>query len=245
MLNPKILIPILSMVLWVTLICVLAARISLWNSDLLPSTIAWFLLTGFILFGRFERITKGEPFLGMTLLLSIGGAALIDFLLNFYVFPLWVELIMQPVLALLAVALGFAETSHEYAIVAKFLNRLLALIGFVFFGVAIWQFAVHWSDLDKSLATRELILPVWLSLTVTPIVHLVAAYAAYEDAFLRIDFTIEEPSRRRRTKLALVTTFLPRIRCISEFGRDRDQIRTVGRQDNLRNARRSFERASQ
>ena len=49
---------------------------------------------------------------------------------------------------------------------------------------------------------------IWLSIGFLPFIYVMAAYAAYESSFIRIDFFLSESesSSRRRVKLALLTT---------------------------------------
>src|SRR6478752_7727722 len=65
-------------------------RAGAWYGDAAKDVVVWFLVTGLALFFSFQR--AGEPgFLRTTAIRSVKGFAIVEFLVNFYTFPLVVE----------------------------------------------------------------------------------------------------------------------------------------------------------
>lgn len=217
-LHPKLLACFLAVAVYVAAVCYLANRIDLWNTTLVKETVIWFLVSGLVLITRFQNITRGEPFLRRAAVITILATVAIEYLLNLFVLPLWAELLLQPFVAVIAITLVVAEREPKYEPARRLLNALFSGIGLSLAAYAIWNLVAHWNSLDKLEAARELALPLWLGLAVTPVVYLVAVLTAYETLFVRLTFLIKDDVRRRRTKLALLSTFFVQVKQIASFG---------------------------
>jgi hypothetical protein len=217
-LHPKIVGPLLGLAVYVVSVCVLAAGVGFWTASLIKETIIWFAISGLILFGNFTKVMQGRALLTRKALLALLAAVLVEFYMNLVVMPLWAELILQPFIAVLMMTLVVAERKPEFESAKKVLNGLLGVIGWGMVVFVTAQIISRWDEIAGVESLRELALPIWLTMAVVPIVYLIAAMAAYETAFLRIDFGKTHPRKRRRAKFALWSTFFGRIQPIGAFG---------------------------
>ncbi len=214
----KILGPILGLVGYVACLCVVTEGVGLWSTSLIKETILWFVISGLVLFGNFTKVMQGRRLVTRKALLALVGTVLVEFYMNWFVMAIWAELILQPFVALLAMTLVVAEQKPEFESARRVLNALLGTVGLAIAAFVAIQLFSKWEEIDKARSLREFALPLWLTISVTPVVYLVAVLAAYEVAFLRIDFTKEEAGNRKRAKIALWTTFFVRIQPIGAFG---------------------------
>lgn len=214
----KIVGPIIGIACYIACLCFLAQRVDLWTISLLKETIIWFVISGLVLFGSFTEVMRGRNLLRRTALLTLVATVMLEFFMNLFVMPIWAELTLQPFVAVVAMTLVVAERKPEYESVKRVLNGLLGLTGLVIAGFVVWQVTTRWDDINKLDALRELVLPVWLTVALTPMIYFIAVLAAYELAFLRINFTKHDRSNRRRAKLALLSTFFKHIQPIAAFG---------------------------
>jgi ethanolamine transporter EutH len=120
------------------------------------------------------------------------------------VFPLAVELVLFPLLAMIVMMAAVAETKEEFAGARKFLQGLMAMFSASF----IIYVALHLANASGShLADdlQKLALPVWLAIGALPFIFVLGLLMAYEMSFTRIDFCHWADVRaRRRAKLALL-----------------------------------------
>ena len=76
----------------------------------------------------------------------------------------------------------------------------------------------NWASLDKVDLLQQFALPVWLTLGVLPYIYVVGLFAAYELAFIRINWKSEVGWwARTRAKLVLLTSFHAKARDVGAF----------------------------
>jgi hypothetical protein len=192
-------------------------RLSIWRIDLLTDTIIWFVASALVLFFNINEATKDRHFFRRRAAEVIGITAVIEFLVNFYVFSLPAELVLQAFLIVVALLSAFAGTQHQYRSVKKFIERLLALAGFSIFAYVIFQVLVNWAELDKEGAMLQLALPVWLTLGMLPFIYALSVYVIYDWAFRGINWATDDRRERWRARVALATKFHLRTRQLRSF----------------------------
>jgi hypothetical protein len=251
---------------YVFVLVMLGRSLSLWTNALIGSTVLWFVGVALIMVMRSTRVSEETGFLRQKLIQAVGLAALVEGFANLYVFPLVIELILLPILFLLAGMAALAELKDEYVDVRKPLNKLLSLvgIGFLIYAVAHVASDVSGAHLGSALPKcacacraclsparaavvahraeltgdlRSLAMPVWLTVGLLPFIYTAGLMIAYETAFLPIDLCHWADARaRRRAKLVLLLGVHFRARRLGEF-RAPWPYRLV-REPNVRAARR-------
>jgi hypothetical protein len=200
--SPKIVVPLLLFAGWTVGLVMLAHTAGLWEADVRSDTVVWFVTAGVALFFSLDRATEGG-FFRRTARRAVAIAALVEGFVNLEVFGLGAELGFLPVMALLGGMLVVSEGKAEYAPTRSFLNGLLSIIGACVLAYVLVRLATHF---DTGHTARALALPIWLTFGSIPFVYAFALLAEYEQAFMRIDFHADDPSRRRRAKRALLRT---------------------------------------
>ena len=96
-------------------------------------------------------------------------------------------------------------------------EMFLAAIGIALALFTAIQLVRQWDVLDRRLLALELILPVWITVGALPFVYLMAAYASYQSAFLRINHAVKTRRERVRAKVAAIGTFRNHLRDLNAF----------------------------
>ncbi|MCC6227028.1 MAG: hypothetical protein IT195_11570 [Microthrixaceae bacterium] len=208
MLSPKILMPLVLFAGWALGVVAVGAQAGLWTASRVTDTALWFVTAGVVLFGRFDKVSKDPRFVRRTALATFELSALMQAVLEFFVLNLAAELLIQPVLALLAMLSVVAAQQREHHQVRAVVDGVLTYAGIgllVYVSVSLLN---NWGSLDKGDLAQQLVLPMWLTIGVLPFIYALGLFAAYELAFVRIDWKSKAGRwARLRQKAALLTSF--------------------------------------
>lgn len=216
--SPKILAPAAVFLLWVVGLVVLASKVGLWDGDRVTDTAFWFITVGLVLFGRSLNLSKEQHSVRRTALAALELSTLVEVLSEVFVLNLVAELILQPLFALLAGLSVVAAQKPGHRQVKTMVDGLI-LVG----SVALLLYVVaglvnNWGSLDKADLLQQFALPVWLTLGVTPYIYAIGLFAAYELAFIRVNWKSEAGWwARTRAKLVLLTSLHVKARDVSAF----------------------------
>ena len=205
-LHPKIVIPFVAMALYVAALCFGARLLDVWNPDLAKDAVIWFVVSGFVLFVGLVDASKQHGYFRSAVRRTVAVTVLLEFFLNLFAFAFFIELIVQPVIALLAVMSVVAGMEERHQPVKRLVDDMLGVIGLTFILYAAFRLSGEWQQIDVSGSALSLALPVWLTLGVLPFVFALSVYSTYESPFVRIDIAARN-KRTWRMKLALLRSF--------------------------------------
>jgi hypothetical protein len=143
----------------------------------------------------------------------------LEFIINLYVFNLWIELLLVPFSALIGGMIAIAESDDKYTTVKKFLNTILSIMGFIFIGHAIHQIT---NDFDSFLSKNnlvDLILPICLTVMFLPFIYFIALFANYEQLFIRMPFFIKDKDVLSYSKRKIVYEFKFNLRELNNWSK--------------------------
>ena len=127
-----------------------ASEVGLWHTSALRETLYWFFLTGVVLTGNAVTAPPAKyvrPLVRQAVSLTVG----VEFLVNLYVFPLAVELVLLPLVALLLALVVVASRDPKHADVHRLVDGTIAVIGW---GLLLYVGVRLASDFDGFL-TRQ------------------------------------------------------------------------------------------
>lgn len=151
------------------------------------------------------RVSEENGFLGRTSRRAVGIAALVEGLVNLYVFPLAIELLLVPLLAMLGGMVALVAYKDEFKMLRKPLNAVVSCIGIGILVCVLGRVISDWSSAHLAEDLRSLALPIWLTIGLLPFIYVLGLVIAYESSFVRIDLShMGDALARRRAKLALV-----------------------------------------
>lgn len=216
--NLKIIIPIVTLVVYVGVLVFVGWCVKWWTINQTTDTVFWFFGSALVLLFNIDRVSKTERFFRQAALGTVGITALTEFFVNdLFVFSLPVELLLIPLLSVLAIISVVAGHKPHFRSVKRLIDTVLALVGISFVVYISVRLVSEWDAIDKLGIIRTFALPLWLMIGVLPFIYLVSLYSNYERAFMWIDFKQNRSTSRWRAKLALVLRLNGKLRDISDF----------------------------
>jgi hypothetical protein len=192
----------------------LVDRLGFWDTSLIGATVFWFLFTGFKYFLQSSDAGKRPGFFRERALEAIGLAALFEFFVNIRTFTLLVELILLPVLVVLAMLQAFCGMKTEYEGAKRVVTVMLAGITMWLVVSTVIGIVDHRSDLDAHQLIASFVLPVWLTAGALPYIYVLALFAGYEAMFGRTS----HPGRASWwVRLGVIAAFRGRLRPIDRY----------------------------
>jgi hypothetical protein len=137
-LHPFIWISLLAMAGYMALEVCAGARLGIWNSQLVKPTLVWAVLSGGVMFFESNRAARDSRFFRTVLAGMVVIGVFVEFFMNMFVMSLLSELVVQPVIAAMAILRAVAGNKPDNRQVRKFLDALFALTGFAFFAYTAW-----------------------------------------------------------------------------------------------------------
>lgn len=185
---------------WVSL----AALIGGWNVGLLKDTLLIIFTIGFPLLFRAVQAKSGTA-----IMRQIGGetvalSAFLLFYLNLEPFPLWAELIFQPLFTLLVLLRLSNSLRPDGKRLQGCLDFLVTVAGLA---LVVWttvQFVANAGTRDWGGTLLELALSVWLPVVMFPFFYFASFYAAAQKITRRLRRIYKPPALRRVTLAAVL-----------------------------------------
>lgn len=203
--------------LWCAAWIALASLFRAWNFDLLADTLIIVFTIGFPLLFQSVNAKSGSVIVQQIGRETIALSAFFVFYLNLEPFPLWAELISQPIIALLVVLEIMAGRQENGMQLQGCLRMLLAFAGL---GIIAWttaHFIVNTGMRDWGATLLELALSIWLPLVMFPFFYFSSFYAASQVITRRLR-RIYEPPALRRVALAVPIGLHLRLKWARAFG---------------------------
>jgi len=202
----KLSISYLIMFTYISIIVLVLASIGIWNIKHLPITILWGVCVAFIMLFNFSK-ANNPRFFKDSLKDNLNGLIILVFLINLYVFDLWIELILVPMFGILGGMIALAETDTKYELVKKLLNSIMVLIGLFFIGYALYMMVTDFKHFAIVENLEKFYLPILLSIMFLPFVYFAALFAGYETFFIRLQFFIQDAAVLRYAKKKTLFAF--------------------------------------
>jgi len=159
----KIVSCVLSLLVYVSIIAFSLDGWQLWGFENLKATILWTCTAGF---GMVIANETGEPTRRHFKAVILGGikfTIVLEFLVNFYVFPIIAELVLIPILAFLTACATYAEIKEEYKQTAYLFNGMLSLLGFGVLIYASYHAWNNWESFARIATVLDFLLPLLLT----------------------------------------------------------------------------------
>ena len=206
-------------------------ELELWTTAQLKNTI---ILSGSVAVVSLFRISDiaDEPHYFRTAIKDILKlVTVLEFIVAFYAFSLWIELLIVPLSTLVAGMLAIAQTDKKYEHVEKLLNGLLMWFGMGLIFYAAFKLFSDFGLFAKPQTLTDFYLPPTLSLFYLPFLFVVALYVNYETAFIRLQFAIKKPALRTYAKRCAIIAFHFRIELLKRWIRNLMLTKPVNKQD--------------
>jgi hypothetical protein len=97
--QPKIFLPIVLMLAYITLEVWLGYRVSIWRADLLKPTLLWVAFSALSMFFAFDQASKEPHFMRHSVMKAVGVAAFLEVFINVAPMNFVAEFLVQPFIA--------------------------------------------------------------------------------------------------------------------------------------------------
>ncbi|MBR5302787.1 MAG: hypothetical protein IKU38_08135 [Clostridia bacterium] len=192
-LSPKLVLPTLTMCAFGGFIGYRASRFAFWDNVYYKDIIMWIVLVGLPLcFGAISA--KEESYFKNAVIDNLKLTVLFELLFSTFTFSLWVELLIIPIVTFVTGVEVIAKREERTKKVSNLMNTVLAVIGLLMLCFTIKHALSEFHLGMTHSMLSSLIIPLILSILYVPFAYLLALYAAYELAFLRMSF--REPKTR-------------------------------------------------
>lgn len=200
---------------WIVILIWITNKVGVWRPVLTKDTLVWISTAGLVLL--LGSKTPIEPGYFRQKLSQLGGLVVVfQYIANFATFPLWIELILQPILSLLVVLLTYTEVSNEDEKVRSFLTGIVAIIMLVTLGYSLRKLYVSWQNVEISLFLLQFFWPILLGIWVLIFAFPLAIYMGYEQAFNWLERYRDEDKGVWKAKLGLLLAFRFRLEWVRE-----------------------------
>jgi len=227
----KVLISVVLMLAYLCLVVIILRAVGYWTLPLFKDTIMWALVVASVVFLNMTRAMEDREFFSKTAVDTIKVTAIMEFLVNLYTFPFWVEFLAVPLLILAAVGSAIAERDPKLQQAGKACGCLMALYGLIALAFSMYEAALHPGAVLTSENLRSVLLAPILTVALLPFVYAWATWATYERIFLLLWFLNADPNLVRYAQRRVLKTFHLRLRALNEWSRRAGLLRFESKSD--------------
>ncbi len=189
------------MVIYMALVIYCLFELELWNAEQIKNTVFWCASVGFMSLFKLEQIKKDKSFFKHSVIDNLKLLAILQFVVGVYTFPLWIEILIVPVVVIIGAMLAIAETDKKYHQVKALLEYCLSFFGVVLIVYTLYMLTTNFGEFGKEKTAYDFFVSPLLTLLYLPFVFFMLVYSTYEQAFIRLKFSIKNRFLRYAAKL--------------------------------------------
>lgn len=195
--------------IWVFLSVVVLFQLGAWSFENIKTTVIWFFGFAFVaLMNAPNEQGVSEPdYLKNYLSGLLGLSVIVVFLAESYTLPIYLELVLFPVIFIFSAFQVMAARRPEFKAVGGLSRWVIATIAFVFLFYSIANIVFSPEDFFSWKKLSDFFLPLILSFCFTPFVMFLRVFMTYEMMFKRISFWLKDRALLRYAKIRSVVTF--------------------------------------
>lgn len=199
---------------YLCIVLYLLKQTGFWSLTQLKDTIFWVMFVEMPLFIKAIQKAKDYHFFTNLMKENIAIIVVIEFILGFWTFNLFAEMIIVPVSVFLGMMFVLAEKERQYLIVKKFINGIYLVFGIIVILNAINSFLLNPTGFWTFDTLQIFLLPLILLLFNLPVVYGLALYSTYEQVFIRLKGSKLEQKKMKLTLFLFSGIALPKITAV-------------------------------
>jgi hypothetical protein len=203
----KIVLCISMMAVYVAMVVLALYSVGLWNTGNLKVTFLWSLTAALAMVFDVGSIADDERYFQKAVRDGFKISVVLEFIINFYVLSLPLELLLVPTATILSCMLVIAEPDDSFKPVRAILNAILVLLGLGLLAYAGHRIYTDFQSFAQLATLTEFLLPILLTASFLPFLYLLVIAVSYETLFVRLQFLMNNPELRRFTRLQLIRKF--------------------------------------
>lgn len=216
LLSKPLRILIITLVIYFLVVTYLFSILSFWKNTYLKDIVLWFTLSGIYFVMKSVDSDNSGHYIRNYIKQNIQFSIFINFIVSYFTFSYFVELLLQLFLCLLIIFNVFTKEKIEYKIVYDLSNILLVILGLYFYAKAFGSILTQYDELLNLDTFISFLIPFIYMIVFIPLAFFFEVYAMYETLFLRLSFkTIKDKkllNHRKWEIFKLCKLSIPRIR---------------------------------
>lgn len=219
--------------LYVLTITMLFCYLPIWENIYIKDIIIWFLFLGLIYCMNAVSSEADETYIKKILKDNLKFTMILEFFMSTFIFNIWIELAIIPVITIITVMNVIAERKEEYKSVHKLLDSILAIAGFWIFYDTIKIGINEYKQLNIINTLVSFIIPIVYLILIIPLEYALELYSKYELLFLRMNFKEEKDKKTKiRHRVAIICSCRISVRSVLLFQREYMRRMYVKMKDN-------------
>ncbi len=200
---------------WILLFIVIVDQVVIWSPVLTKATLVWGLTTGIAMLVGFTEAGSLEYF-REELSNVLGVIVLVEFFLNVDPFSLWFEFLLQPFLFFFTVAPVVAREPEQQKTLRRVRNWVFLILVLAIVVNTAQSLSTSWQTLNLKLFALQAVWPMLLGVWVLVFVFPLTIFSSYENAFIQLRKSRENPTGLWKAKLGLILALRLRLKWIRE-----------------------------
>lgn len=229
----KIMLVLGLMIVYMTLAIYFLSEMNLWNVEQIKNTIFWCISFGFMSLFKIESIKKDNNFFKDSVTDNLKLLAILQFVIGVYTFPIWIEILLVPILASISAMLTITESDKKYNQVKKLLKYSLSLFGLILILYTLYMLITNFSEFGNKKTAYDFFIPPLLTILYLPFVFFIVMYSTYEQVFVRLRFAIESRLYRNLAKIYAFVLFNLQISLLERWSSHVTKIKIESHADLL------------
>lgn len=154
-----------------------------------------------------SRISGDDTYFKKTIRDTINMTVVVTFIAEAYSFSLLIELIILPIISIVAMMQAVSSRSEEHVQIHKLCTGILTSAGLVYIGYGIFRAVTDLGGFATIETFLELTVPITLSILFLPFIYLMSVFVTYENRFIGLQWSIKDKSLLRYSKLKAIFSF--------------------------------------
>jgi hypothetical protein len=185
--SPKLFSVIIILVGYIILEVGLLKAIGFWDLTMLKDSIFWLFGSAAVFFFNVIKIRENENFFRDIIMDSIKTAALMEYVLNIYVFGFWGEFFLLPFLIIIVAMNTMAGLNKKTQSVQKLTKGILTITGLILIIYAAYNIGVDFYSFWNGQNLSGFLLSLFLTILFLPALYLLGLYSMLEKYFVGLN----------------------------------------------------------
>lgn len=162
------------------------ALTNFWEQPLIKDLVFWNILVAIPLY--YKGVSNTDNFTELTqhVRKNISWSIFLEFILDFWTFSLFIEIIMIPILFFISFISAYIQNKKEYHSLDRVLNWFMSFYIIIVLVHALVKTAFNLSYTFSTFNLKTIFLPVILLITVMPFLYMYVTIADYQSLFVKI-----------------------------------------------------------
>ena len=204
---------------------------SFWHIGQLKNTVIWAASVAAVLLIRLASRSEDRDFFKQIIRDNLKLIVVLEFIVSFHTFSLLTELLLLPIVALIAGMLVIAESDAKHKAVEQILNFILVGVGVLLIGNALFDLISDFSAFSTQETLADFSLPPILSFLFLPFLYVADLYLSYEQSFVKVALFIDDNRLRTYAKVKAILHYGLEITLLTRWAKRLAFVRPKSRKD--------------